>query len=262
MNASIARQGFATVTELPGGGASREQIDMLRTRYDLAARLCHGKDVLEVACGTGPGLGYLARGARRVVGGDCDHSLIRLGREYYRERIELVQLDAQDLPFPARTFDLVVLLEAIYYLPHPERFIAEARRILRRGGALYICSANREWDLFNPSPFSCRYFSARELGDLMRDAGFDVELLAGFAEAKHGPRARLFGALRRTAVSLNLIPQTMRGKEKIKRLLYGKLTPLPTELTPGLGEARPLVQVRDGQAVRAHKVIYAIGRLE
>ena len=35
-----------------------------------AARLASGKDVLEVACGPGIGLGYLQRRAARVVGGD------------------------------------------------------------------------------------------------------------------------------------------------------------------------------------------------
>lgn len=259
MTATAAPSGFSTVTEIPGGGASQEQIDMLRTRYDLAARLCQDKDVLEVACGTGPGLGYLARQAQRVVGGDYDENLIHIARSHYGDRLELRQLDAQDLPFADASFDVVLLLEAIYYLPQAEKFVAEARRVLRPGGSLLICSANREWTLFNPSPFSRRYYSANELRELMERAGFRAELYAGFPDVSDGWRSRMFRSLRKTAVSMNLIPQTMNGKEKIKRLLYGKLTPLPAELTDSIGEVHPLISIPAGQAVCGHKVLYAIG---
>src|ERR1041385_1197508 len=100
MTAATTHSGFSAVPEIAGSGASQEQIDMLRTRYDLAARLAEGKEVLEVACGTGPGLGYIARHARRVVGGDYDEELIQQARRYYQDRVELHRLDAQDLPFP------------------------------------------------------------------------------------------------------------------------------------------------------------------
>jgi ubiquinone/menaquinone biosynthesis C-methylase UbiE len=261
MTATATPSSFKTVTEIPGGGASREQIDMLRTRYEFAARLADGKEVLEVACGTGPGLGYLANRARRVVGGDFDETLIGLARAHYGSRVELCRLDAQNLPFEDSSFDVILLLEALYYLPQPERFIAEARRTLRPDGALVICSANREWTLFNPSPFSHTYFAANELRALLEEAGFRAELFAGFPDASDGVKSRVFRAIRKTAVSMNLIPTTMNGKEKIKRLLHGKLTPLPSELTNRIGEAHPLMPVEPGQTLSRHKVIYAIGRL-
>jgi len=57
---------YTTVTEMPGLKASREQLAMLYTRYAFAAKFCDGKDVLEVGCGAGQGLGYLATKARKV----------------------------------------------------------------------------------------------------------------------------------------------------------------------------------------------------
>jgi SAM-dependent methyltransferase len=155
----------------------------------------------------------------------------------------------------------VLLLEAIYYLPDAEKFIAEARRVLRPGGALYICSANREWTLFNPSPFSRRYYSAGELREMLHAAGFAAELLAGFPDSGRGLKSRVLRSVRKAAVSMHLIPQTMNGKERIKRLLHGKLVPLPAELTESIGEVHPLVPVPAGQTVSGHKVIYAVGRL-
>ena len=63
---------FSSVTELPRQGATRMQMSMLRTRYGWAAQYTAGKDVLEVACGAGLGLGWLAERARRVAAGDVD----------------------------------------------------------------------------------------------------------------------------------------------------------------------------------------------
>ena len=96
---------------------------------------------------------------------------------------------------------------------------------------------------------------------MLTAAGFEPELFAGFPDTGGGWKSRLFRAIRRTAVALHLIPPTMNGKERIKRLLFGKLDPLPKELTDDIGKVYPLVPVQIGQAVCEHKVIYAIGRI-
>ena len=252
---------FATVTEVPGSHASCEQLAMAYTRYRVAGELAVGKDVLEVACGSGMGLGYLARKARRVVGGDYDSKLVEIARRHYGERVEIRQMDAQVLPFPEATFDVVVFLEAIYYLPRPQVFMAEARRVLRPGGCLFICSANKEWDGFNPSPFSLGYYSLRELGSMLAEAGFKPELLAGFPVPKHGAKTRLINTLRRVAVRFHLIPKTMNGKKLLKRLVFGKLQPMPKQITDETGTFHPPAPHPPEQPVTEHKVLYAIGRL-
>lgn len=63
---------FSSVTEVPGLRATDEQRSMLYTRYHLARTRSVGKDVLEVACGAGLGLGYLAETARSVTGVGID----------------------------------------------------------------------------------------------------------------------------------------------------------------------------------------------
>ena len=60
-----------------GAPLGADAIDRLWTRYAFAGSLCRGKDVLEVACGPGPGLAYLAGKARRVVGSDYMENLLR-----------------------------------------------------------------------------------------------------------------------------------------------------------------------------------------
>ena len=144
---------YGTVTELPGINAHKEQLERLVQRYYFASEFCKDKEVLEVACGGGIGLGYLARTAKKVVGGDIDENILKYPRDYYKKRknIEIKTLDAQKLQFSNNSFDVIIMYEAIYYLPNPEKFIEEARRVLRKNGSLIICTVNKDWEGFNPS---------------------------------------------------------------------------------------------------------------
>jgi len=90
---------YSGVTETVGDHVTREALSMLYTRYAFARTLCEGRDVLEVACGGGQGLGYLASRARRVVGGDLTESLMAQAERHYGGRIPLVRLDAHGLLF-------------------------------------------------------------------------------------------------------------------------------------------------------------------
>ena len=51
---------YISVTEIAGDEVTGEQIVRLGNRYYWAGCYCAGKDVVEAACGTGQGLGYLA----------------------------------------------------------------------------------------------------------------------------------------------------------------------------------------------------------
>ncbi len=73
-------------------------------------------------------------------------------------------------------------------------------------------------------------------------------------------RDKLVGCLRRLAVAMRLIPETMRGKALLKRIFYGSLQTIPAEVTHGMAEGCPLVPVAGGSAVTNYKVLYAVGR--
>ncbi len=49
---------YTTVTEVPGNQVTQEQLERMFHRYCFASNFAEGKDVLEVACGAGLGLGY------------------------------------------------------------------------------------------------------------------------------------------------------------------------------------------------------------
>jgi SAM-dependent methyltransferase len=185
---------------------------------------------------------------------------VRQAVNHYKSRFEIRQIDAQDLPFEDGSFDVILLLEAIYYLPEPDRFVAEARRVLRDGGVVFVCSANCERPDFNPSPYTHKYFTAAELRQLLRTSGFQVEMYGGYPVTRNGFRNRVLGAVRQIAIATRIVPKTMKWKIRVKRLLFGKLAPIPRELDLQERECEQLVPIDAARSVQEYKVIYAVGR--
>lgn len=251
---------FTTVTETWGLGASPEQLSMQYFRYHMAGELAPGGAVLEVGCGSGMGLPYLAARSRLAVGGDFTMALLREARAHV-DGSPLVRMDAQRLPFLDASFDAVLLLEMIYYLPDQAAALAECRRVLRAGGKVMVCLPNRDRPDFNPSPFSTRYPGAGEMAALLEQAGFDARVYGAFAVEEDSGRDRLLGPLRHFAVRHRLIPNSMRMKAVVKRVLYGRLPRLGA-VHDGMADHTPEAVALDTStpgAGRRFKNLYAVG---
>lgn len=254
--------GYAIVTELPGQKAWGEQIERLFHRYHFARGFCEGRRVLEVACGAGIGLGYLSQAAGGVTGGDIDRHVLAVARDYYRGRngVHLGILDAERLPFRDASFDVLLLFEAIYYLARPAAFVKEARRVLRSGGLLILCTVNRDWRDFNPSPLSTRYFSVPEVCALLEAEFESVEVYGAFAVSEGSARQRCMSGLKRCAISLGLMPKTMKGKAFFKRFFYGRLVPIPNEIRAGIAGYLPPAVIAKRAPCSQYKILYALAK--
>ena len=252
---------YTTVTEVPGSKVTREQLSRTYTRYRFAAEFCEGKDVLEVACGPGLGLGYLAAGARKVVGGDYMENFLKLAKKHYNGQIGILRLDAQALPFRDSSFDVVIMYEAIYYLAEPEEFVRECLRVLRDNGVIIVCTVNKDWDDFNPSPFSKKYFSIPELFELLDQHGLEVEFFGECPVHTDSVSDKIISAIKRTAVTCHLMPKTMKGKEFLKRLIFGRLQTLEEEIKDGVVEYSPPVQISSEYPNSQYKILYAVARI-
>jgi SAM-dependent methyltransferase len=260
--AGRATDDFSTVTELPGSGATREQLARMYQRYRTVADHARGKRVLEVGCGAGQGLGYVARQARSVVGGDFTASLLGLAQAGCSGRIPLVRLNGHYLPFADIGFDLVVILEAIYYLANARQFVSEARRVLDAGGTLLVGMVNKDWADFAPSPFSTRYLSAPELNQMLLNEGFvHRQWSGGFAAGAHTPRDAMVSLLRRLVVSMHLMPGSLEARARFKRLFYGELAPLPSEVTDGMAASCPLTSIDGERPNHDFKILYCVATL-
>lgn len=247
---------FATVTELANEEVPMEQVERLSHRYYWAGEYCQGRDVLEVACGAGQGLGYLASVSNSVRAGDITSALVTSAHTYYGSRIEIIEMDAQSLPFSGRSMDVVILFEAIYYLPSAEHFVNECRRVLRPGGRVLIVTANKDLYDFNPSPFSQQYYGVVELGNLFGENGFSCEFFGNVPVDTAAWRQQILRPIKALAVKLNLMPKTMSGKKLLKRLVFGNLVPMPAEINRDSAPYTPPEPISPAQPDRKFKAIY------
>ncbi len=248
------------MTETPGTLVTRDAASMALSRYELVRRLAAGRRVLEVACGSGQGLGYVGRTAGWIVGGDLTPGLLARAQGHYRGAVPLVRFDAHELPFAAGSFDVVQIHEAIYYMAQPRRVFEECRRVLRSEGALVLSSINPAWPDFNPSPFATGYLDTAALKAALELTFRSVDILFGFPVAQPTAASLAVSTLKRLAVRLNLIPATMRGKIFLKRAFLGPLRPVPTELLP---DSVPIDTPHSAPLNQSpgFRVIYAVARL-
>jgi SAM-dependent methyltransferase len=99
----------------------------------------HGLDVLELGCGTAFFSAALARSGARPVGVDLTPAQLRTARRCQVEfgiGFPLIEANAEDVPLPDASFDLVVSEHGAGVWCQPDAWVGEAARLLRPGGRL------------------------------------------------------------------------------------------------------------------------------
>jgi len=97
-------------------------------------------EVLEVAVGTGRSLPFYDAGVT-VTGVDLSPDMLELARRRAHEldrSVDLLEADAERLPFEDERFDTVVCVLALCSIPRPPVAIREMIRVLKPGGALLL----------------------------------------------------------------------------------------------------------------------------
>ena len=101
-----------------------------------------GRRVLELGCGAAQWTLALHEQGADAVGIDISEQQLAHARSEARSRsagVGLVQGDAERLPFPDRTFDLVFCDHGAIVFAPAETVVAEAARVLRPGGVCALC---------------------------------------------------------------------------------------------------------------------------
>lgn len=93
--------------------------------------------------GTGPGDIPLrlatARPQWRVVGSDYSWPMLATARDAdAEERVSWLGVDAKAIPFPDESVDVVFSNSILHHIPEPMPFWCEVRRILARGGWVFL----------------------------------------------------------------------------------------------------------------------------
>ena len=149
--------------------------------------LVSGPKVLEVGIGTGLNIPFYPEDHKvRLTGIDLsDRMLEQARRRAEREGVEaeLLEMDAQDLRFPADTFDSAVSTCVFCSVPDPVLGLREVRRVLKPGGRLVMVEHVRPKGLLGPlfdllNPLVVRMQGAninRETVKNVAQAGFEIE---------------------------------------------------------------------------------------
>jgi ubiquinone/menaquinone biosynthesis C-methylase UbiE len=122
--------------------------------------ISRGMRVLDVACGTGNLAIPVARTGAIVVGVDIATNLLAQARERAaREdlRITFDESDAEQLPYPDSSFDVVMTMFGAMFAPRPERAAAELLRVCRPGGRIAMANWTPEGFVGKTFSLTSRY---------------------------------------------------------------------------------------------------------
>ena len=178
--------GFETVDEQEKAQRVRGVFDSVASKYDVmndlmsmgmhrawkayTVALAHvkvGDRVLDIAGGTGDLTRAFARQVGEqgvVVHTDINEAMLRTGRDRMLDDglvLPTVACDAEHLPFPSQSFDLVSVAFGLRNMTHKDLALAEMARVLRPGGRLLVLEFSKvaaplqkayDWYSFNILP--------------------------------------------------------------------------------------------------------------
>jgi SAM-dependent methyltransferase len=121
-----------------------------RDMLELGGTDLRGARALDAGCGFGLTVVLMRLlGAEYAKGVDHSDRMIATVEAYLpllpedvRSGVEMVQGDIADLPDEDESFDVIICVEAISHFRSVERFLDEARRVLRPGGVLLVSDGN------------------------------------------------------------------------------------------------------------------------
>ena len=105
--------------------------EILRRRYVM--------NLVDIGCGNGAFLAWYhsVSPQTRLSGLDLSREMVQRSRERVPEA-DIIEGDAERMPFDCDSFDAVSCHMSIHHHPHPERSLKEMHRILKRNGTVLI----------------------------------------------------------------------------------------------------------------------------
>jgi len=144
----------------------------------LLDTLSETRSLLEVGCGTGHFTRWFESLGLECCGLDLSHLMLREAKKLWADR-SLLRGESAHLPFKDGSFDVVVFIACMEYMPEPVRVLTEASRVARQG--IIIGLMNR-WSLptlrrilqvkmgRNPFYETARFYSVLDMKRMLRDA--------------------------------------------------------------------------------------------
>lgn len=147
-------------------------------RYNFSLKYLSKDDiVLDAPCGGGYGTNLLSFGAKKVYGIDIFPGAIKHAEEFFKnKKSKFIVGDIQNMKkkFTGKQFDKLISFEGIEHLKNPEKFLLEAKRVLKKDGQLIISTPRKP----HGSPYHIYEFTLEEFVVLLSKY-FTIEKMFG-----------------------------------------------------------------------------------
>ena len=108
-----------------------------RQMYEMIRPVVKSKTVLELATGTGLIAKHIVSTAKHIEATDASAEMIAEAKRDNRSaKLYFSVQDMFRLPYAPYAFDVVIVSNALHIVPHPEKALAEIRRVLKEDGVL------------------------------------------------------------------------------------------------------------------------------
>ena len=105
--------------------------------YTLIRPVVKAKTVLELATGTGLIAKHIVNAAAHIEATDASAEMIaEAKRDNHSAKLHFSVQDMFCLPYADKSFDVVIVSNALHIVPQPEKALAEIRRVLKDDGVL------------------------------------------------------------------------------------------------------------------------------
>ena len=223
---------------------------------DLAARVArrHPARVLEIAAGTGVltrRLAHVLAPAAAIIATDLNQPMLDHAAALGTSRpVEWRQADAMRLPYPDASFDVLACQFGVMFFPDKAAAFAEARRVLRPGGAFIF----NVWDRIGENEFAESVTDAL-CGCFPDDPPqFLARIPHGYHDASAIARDLEAGGFDRAPGFVTLAARSRADSPHIPAIAYCQGTPLRSEI-----EARAPARLSEVTGIAAEAIAHRFG---
>ena len=105
--------------------------------YELICSVVKDKTVLELATGTGLIAKHIVNAAAHIEATDASAEMIaEAKRDNQSAKLHFSVQDMFSLPYASKSFDVVIVSNALHIVPQPEKSLREIKRVLKDDGVL------------------------------------------------------------------------------------------------------------------------------
>ena len=172
--------------------------------YEMIQPVVRHKTVLELATGTGLIAKHIVNAAAHIEATDASPEMIaEAKRENHSAKLHFSVQDMFCLPYADKSFDVVIVSNALHIVPQPEKALVEIQRVLKEDGVLIAPTFTHAGNSF----------SGKVRAFFMRMAGFPLH--SKWTSAEYLRFLRQNGwAVRKSAVLKASFPLTYAECEK------------------------------------------------